>query len=76
MYRPAPQATESARSEAIRLALRELGYIDGTENIAIEFRHGAGEERSGHAKHLAELARLKVDILVVTGGEGWDPGGA
>jgi hypothetical protein len=26
-------ATESARSEAIRLALRELGYVDG-QNIA------------------------------------------
>jgi hypothetical protein len=29
--------TESARAEAIRLALRELGYIEG-QNIAIECR--------------------------------------
>jgi len=30
-------AGESARAEAIRLALRGLGYIDG-QNIAIEYR--------------------------------------
>ena len=30
-------ASESARAEAIRLALRGLGYIDG-QNIAIEYR--------------------------------------
>ncbi len=29
-------ATESARSEAIRLVLRELGYTEG-QNIAIEY---------------------------------------
>ena len=31
-------STESARAEAIRLALRELGYIEG-QNIAIEYRY-------------------------------------
>ena len=62
-------ASESARSEAIRLALHELGHIEG-QNIAIEFRHGEGKiDRA--PERLAELARLKVDILVVTGGEGW-----
>jgi hypothetical protein len=34
-------ASESTRSEAIRLALREIGYIEG-QNIAIEFRYGGG----------------------------------
>jgi hypothetical protein len=34
-------ATESARAEAIRLALRELGYIEG-QNIAIEYRYTEG----------------------------------
>jgi ABC-type uncharacterized transport system substrate-binding protein len=62
-------ATESARSEAIRLALRELGFIEG-QNIAIEFRYGQGKNDRARER-LAELARLKVDILVVTGGEGW-----
>src|SRR5436853_2232252 len=33
------QASESPRYEAIRLSLRELGYIEG-QNIAIENRYG------------------------------------
>jgi putative tryptophan/tyrosine transport system substrate-binding protein len=62
-------ASESTRSEAIRLALREIGYIEG-QNIAIEFRYGHGRlDRA--AERVAELARLKVDMIVVTGGEGW-----
>ena len=35
-------ARESTRSEAIRLALRELGYIEG-QNIAIEYRYAEGK---------------------------------
>jgi putative tryptophan/tyrosine transport system substrate-binding protein len=35
-------ATESARSEAIRLALRERGYIEG-QNIATEYRYAEGK---------------------------------
>ena len=31
-------ASESARAEAIRLALRELGHVEG-QNIAIEYRY-------------------------------------
>jgi putative tryptophan/tyrosine transport system substrate-binding protein len=62
-------ASESARSEAIRLALREIGYIEG-QNIAIEFRYGEGKlDRA--PERIAELVRLKVDIIVVTGGEAW-----
>ena len=38
-------ATESTRSEAIRLALHELGYIEG-QNIAIDYRYTGGETRS------------------------------
>ena len=36
-------ATESTRSEAIRLALGELGYIEG-QNIASEYRYAGGSE--------------------------------
>ena len=59
-------ATESTRAEAIRLALRELGYIDG-QNIAIEYRYGEGK-LDRLPELAAELVRLKVDIIVVPGG--------
>ena len=39
------QLRESTRAEAIRLALRELGYIEG-QNIAIEYRYAEGKRRS------------------------------
>ena len=35
-------ASDSTRAEAIRLALRELGYIEG-QNIAIEYRYAEGK---------------------------------
>ena len=35
-------ASESTRFEAIRRALRELGYIEG-QNIAIEYRYAEGK---------------------------------
>ena len=38
-------ARESARFEAIRLALRELGYIEG-QNIAIEYRYAEGNKQT------------------------------
>jgi putative ABC transport system substrate-binding protein len=59
-------ATESARSEAIRLALRELGYIEG-QNIATEYRYAEGKV-DRFPELAAELVRLKVDIIVVAGG--------
>ncbi|MBM2805271.1 MAG: hypothetical protein HW419_3164 [Deltaproteobacteria bacterium] len=60
------QALESARAEAIRLALRERGYIEG-QNIAIEYRYAEGKS-DRYPELLAELVRLKVDIIVVAGG--------
>ena len=66
-------ARESTRSEAIRLALRERGYIEG-QNIAIEYRYAEGKfDRLPELA--AELVRLKVDIIVVAGGDRPDPGG-
>jgi putative tryptophan/tyrosine transport system substrate-binding protein len=60
-------ARESARSEGIRLALRDLGYIEG-QNIAIEYRYM--QRKVDRAPELAaELVRLKVDIIVVAGGD-------
>jgi putative ABC transport system substrate-binding protein len=62
---PSDAATDSTRAEAIRLALRELGYIEG-QNIAIEYRYAKGK-RDQHPELAAELVRLKVDIIVTTG---------
>ena len=61
------RASTSARSEAIRLALRELGYIEG-QNIASEYRYAEGK-RDRLPELAAELVRLKVDIIVVVGGD-------
>src|SRR5262247_4476329 len=57
---------ESTRSEAIRLALRELGYIEG-QNISTEYRYAEGKQ-DRYPELAAELVRLKVDIIVVAGG--------
>ena len=56
---------DAYRVEALRAALRDLGYLEG-KNIAIEFRWAEGryDQLPGLA---AELVRLKVDVIV-TGG--------
>ena len=59
-------ATESTRSEAIRLALRELGYIEG-QNIATEYRYAEGKV-DRLPELAAELVRLKVDIILAASG--------
>ena len=43
------------------------GYIEG-QNIAIEYRHAEGK-RDRYPELAAELVRLKVDIIVVAGGD-------
>jgi putative tryptophan/tyrosine transport system substrate-binding protein len=59
-------ARESARSEAFRLALHDLGHIEG-QNIAIEYRYAEGK-LDRFSVLAAELVRLKVDIIVIAGG--------
>src|SRR5215475_1558494 len=60
-------ATDSARAEGIRLALRERGYREG-ENIITEYRYAEG--KSDRLSELAaELVRLKVDFILVSGGD-------
>jgi putative tryptophan/tyrosine transport system substrate-binding protein len=59
-------AGESNRAAAIRQGLRDLGYIEG-QNIVIEYGFAEGKwDRFGEIA--AELVRLKVDVIVVTGG--------
>src|SRR5258705_12545265 len=57
----------STRAETIRLALRDLGYLEG-QNIAIEYRYAEGK-RDRVPQLAAELVRLKVDIIVAAGGD-------
>jgi putative ABC transport system substrate-binding protein len=64
---PRDRASESTRSEPIRLALRELGYIEG-QNIAIEYRYADGKP-DRLFELAAELAQLKLDIIVAAGGD-------
>src|SRR5437667_1268991 len=58
-------ATESARTEGIRMALREHGHIEG-QNIATEYRYAEG--KNARLPELAtELVRLKVGLILVQG---------
>jgi putative tryptophan/tyrosine transport system substrate-binding protein len=59
-------AVDSGRFDGIRQRLRELGYIEG-QNIAIEYRTGGAKLERYH-NVVAELVRLKMDIIVVGGG--------
>jgi putative ABC transport system substrate-binding protein len=69
-YLAAPDAaTESARADGMRRALRDLGYIEG-QTIAIEYRYSDGKlERAPDV--MAELLRLNLDLIVVAGGNPW-----
>lgn len=58
-------ATISARTDAFRQGLRDLGYLEG-KNIFIEFRYAEGKIDRLPAL-AAELVRLKVDAIVTAG---------
>jgi putative ABC transport system substrate-binding protein len=62
---PSSGSILSARVEAFRQRLRQLGYVEG-KNILIEYRYAEGksERLPGLA---AELLRLKVDVIVTVG---------
>ena len=59
-------ARESTRAEAIRLALREFGHIEG-QNIAFEYRYAEGKP-DRYPELSAELVRVKVDVIVAASG--------
>jgi putative ABC transport system substrate-binding protein len=54
----------SARIEAFRQGLRDLGYIEG-QNLIIEYRYAEGK-LDRLPELAAELVRLKVDAIFVT----------
>ena len=53
------------RWEAFRQRLGELGYVDG-KNTVIEWRFNQGKQER-NAGFVAEIVRLKVDCIVVSG---------
>jgi putative ABC transport system substrate-binding protein len=60
---PGSSVNYALRIEAFQQGLRDLGYVEG-ENIVIEGRWAEGSaERLAHL--IAELIRLKVDVMVV-----------
>src|SRR5262245_42195986 len=62
----ADPARDSSRAEGIRQGLSELSYIEG-QNSTIEYRYAEGKVDQFSAL-AAELVRLKVDVIVVAGG--------
>jgi putative ABC transport system substrate-binding protein len=64
----ASASTDQHRAAAFSRGLRDLGYLEG-QNIAVEYRFAEGKVDDLPAL-AAELVRLKVDIMVVEGGQG------
>ncbi|HEV8342196.1 MAG TPA: ABC transporter substrate-binding protein [Candidatus Binatia bacterium] len=58
-------SSDSARIEAFRQGLRELGYVEG-KNILIEYRYAEGKT-DRLSELAAALVRLKVDVIVTAG---------
>jgi len=60
-----PPPSITARTEAFRQGLRDLGYVEG-KTIVIEWRSGEGK-RDRFPALAADLVRLKVDVIVTAG---------
>jgi len=64
---PSTAAGSAGLLEAFRLELRKLGWTEG-KNLTIEYRFA--EQNTERLPELAaELVRLKIDLIVVTGGQ-------
>jgi putative tryptophan/tyrosine transport system substrate-binding protein len=58
------RSAPSEREEAFKQGLRELGWVEG-QNVAIEYRWAKGKSEL-LPELVAELVRLKVDVIVVS----------
>src|SRR5512134_3868163 len=61
-------AAVAARVAAFQQGLREIGYVEG-KNIVVEYRYAEGNA-DRERELAAELARLKVDVIVTAGPTG------
>jgi putative ABC transport system substrate-binding protein len=61
-------SSPSPAVEAFRQGLRDLGYIEG-KNLVIEYRYteSQGDTEARYPALLADLVRLKVDVIVSNG---------
>jgi putative ABC transport system substrate-binding protein len=62
---PETPSVEASRIEALRAGLRDRGYVEGS-NMAIELRSAEGNY-DRLSELAAELAKLKVDVIVAFG---------
>jgi putative ABC transport system substrate-binding protein len=60
-----PAARNAANLDALRMGLRDLGYVEG-RNLVIEYRSADGRAER-FADLASELVRLKVDLIVARG---------
>ena len=58
-------AVNTDRIEAFRQGMRDLGYVEG-KNVVVEYRYAEGK-LDRLSELAAELARLKVDVIVSGG---------
>jgi putative tryptophan/tyrosine transport system substrate-binding protein len=65
LFIPSETATAKPRVEAFVQRLHELGWIEG-RTVAIEYRWAEGRTER-FAEIVAELTRLKVDVIVTAG---------
>ncbi len=68
VYRIGVVTSTTHFTDNFRQGLRELGYVEG-QNIIIEQRTTGGQS-ARFPELVAEMIRLKVDVLVVSGGPG------
>ena len=63
---PGTASGSASLLEALRQEMRKLGWIEG-KNFTIEYRFGEQKQLEHMPELAAELVRLKVDLIVVSG---------
>jgi putative ABC transport system substrate-binding protein len=64
---PGTASGSASLLEALRQEMRKLGWIEG-KNFTIEYRFGEQKQLERMPELAAELVRLKVDLIVASGG--------